>query len=191
VGVERRCGDYFQIKLELKHHSDHDLDDPNQTQLNVFSGRGVLVESARGPVWLVGTASEHHASTPYGLHHSLTAPIQVIYQYAFSNAQNVYAGLIQTETPYFQPTPKPPVPFAINPTYGDPVDSKLDAWGLIITNSYNIYIYGAGLYSFFQVKSFLWFKTKSLLIYTRGIARQVFAMLPSTCSVNSSSGMQA
>ncbi|KAJ7310028.1 glycoside hydrolase family 55 protein [Mycena albidolilacea] len=128
----------------------HDLDDPNQTQLNVFSGRGVLVESARGPVWLVGTASEHHASTLYGLYHSLTAPIQVIYQYAFNNAQNVYAGLIQTETPYFQPTPKPPVPFAINPTYGDPVDSKLDAWGLIITNSYNIYIYGAGLYSFFQ-----------------------------------------
>ncbi|KAJ7800468.1 exo-beta-1,3-glucanase [Mycena olivaceomarginata] len=101
-------------------NADHDLDDPNQTQLNVFSGR------------------EHHASTPYGLHHSLTAPIQVIYQYAFNNAQNVYAGLIQTETPYFQPTPKPPVPSAIHPTYGDPVDSKLDAWDLIITNSDNI-----------------------------------------------------
>ncbi|KAJ6469222.1 exo-beta-1,3-glucanase [Mycena vulgaris] len=64
-------------------NADHDLDDPNQTQINSFSGRGILVESARGPVWLVGTASEHH----------------VIYQYAFNNAQNIYAGLIQTETP--------------------------------------------------------------------------------------------
>ncbi|KAJ7466490.1 hypothetical protein FB451DRAFT_1009672, partial [Mycena latifolia] len=67
-------------------NADHDLDDPAQTQMNVFSGRGVLVESAKSPVWLVGTASEYH----------------VIYQYSFNNAQNFYAGLIQTETPYFQ-----------------------------------------------------------------------------------------
>ncbi|KAJ7821382.1 hypothetical protein B0H14DRAFT_2831454 [Mycena olivaceomarginata] len=115
-------------------NADHDLDDPNQTQINVFSGRGILVESALGPVWLVGTASEHH----------------VIYQYAFNNAQNVWAGLIQTETPYFQPTPKPLAPFSINPTYGDPAGASLDAWGLVVTNSFQIYVYGAGLYSFFQ-----------------------------------------
>ncbi|KAJ7796112.1 hypothetical protein B0H14DRAFT_3495100 [Mycena olivaceomarginata] len=69
---------------------------------NAFGGRGVLVEST-GPVWLVGTASEHH----------------MIYQYAFKNAQNVYAGLIQTETPYFQPNPKAPTRFFLNPMYGD------------------------------------------------------------------------
>ncbi|KAJ7480885.1 exo-beta-1,3-glucanase [Mycena latifolia] len=115
-------------------NADHDLDDPAQTQMNVFSGRGVLVESAKGPVWLVGTASEHH----------------VIYQYAFNNAQNVYAGLIQTETPYYQPTPNPPAPFSTNTAYGDPTGARLDAWGLVITNSYNIFVYGAGLYSFFQ-----------------------------------------
>ncbi|KAJ7205572.1 pectate lyase superfamily protein-domain-containing protein, partial [Mycena haematopus] len=47
--------------LPAKHgSSDHDLDDPNQTRINSFSGRGILVESASGPVWLVGTASEHH-----------------------------------------------------------------------------------------------------------------------------------
>ncbi|KAF7342223.1 Glucan 1,3-beta-glucosidase [Mycena venus] len=118
-------------------NADHDLDDPNQTQINAFSGRGVLIESARGPVWLVGTASEHH----------------VIYQYAFHNTQNIYAGLIQTETPYFQPTPKPPTPFSLDSTYGDPASVNLDAFGLVITNSYNIFVYGAGLYSFFQTYS--------------------------------------
>ncbi|KAJ7913682.1 exo-beta-1,3-glucanase [Mycena leptocephala] len=115
-------------------NADHDLDDPNQTRLNVFSGRGILVESARGPVWLVGTASEHH----------------VIYQYAFNNAQNIYAGLIQTETPYFQPMPIPPAPFSTNPLYGDPSEPVIDAWGLVITRSFNMFVYGAGLYSFFQ-----------------------------------------
>ncbi|KAF7360849.1 Glucan 1,3-beta-glucosidase [Mycena sanguinolenta] len=118
-------------------NADHDLEDPNQTMINSFSGRGILVESATGPVWLVGTASEHH----------------VIYQYAFNNAQNIYAGLIQTETPYFQPTPIPPAPFSTNPTYGDPSESVLDAWGLVITNSYDMFVYGAGLYSFFQTYS--------------------------------------
>ncbi|KAJ6574548.1 exo-beta-1,3-glucanase [Mycena capillaripes] len=115
-------------------NADHDLDDPNQTQINSFSGRGILVESARGPVWLVGTASEHH----------------VIYQYAFNNAQNIYAGLIQTETPYFQPTPIPPAPFSTNALYGDPSEAVIDAWGLVITRSFNMFVYGAGLYSFFQ-----------------------------------------
>ncbi|KAJ7061666.1 glycoside hydrolase family 55 protein [Mycena amicta] len=115
-------------------NADHDLDDPNQTRLNVFSGRGILVESAFGPVWLVGTASEHH----------------VIYQYAFNNAQNIYAGLIQTETPYFQPVPIPPAPFSTNALYADPSEPVIDAWGLVITGSFNMFIYGAGLYSFFQ-----------------------------------------
>ncbi|KAJ7225020.1 pectate lyase superfamily protein-domain-containing protein [Mycena rebaudengoi] len=114
-------------------NADHDLDDPAESKLNVFSGRGVLVEST-GPVWLVGTASEHH----------------VIYQYAFNKARDIWAGLIQTETPYFQPTPKPPAPFSINPLYGDPAGPLTDAWGLVITLSSNIFVYGAGFYSFFQ-----------------------------------------
>ncbi|KAJ6462236.1 glycoside hydrolase family 55 protein [Mycena sanguinolenta] len=119
-------------------NADHDLEDPAQRMINSFSGRGILVESATGPVWLVGTASEHH----------------VIYQYAFNNAQNIYAGLIQTETPYFQPTPIPPAPFTANSAYGDPSEPAIDAWGLVITNSFDTFVYGAGLYSFFQVQSF-------------------------------------
>ena len=70
-------------------NADHSLDDgTNETKIDVFSGRGFLVEGTN--IWMVGTASEHH----------------LIYQYRFSGAQNVYAGLIQTETPYFQPDPR-------------------------------------------------------------------------------------
>ncbi|KAJ7079293.1 exo-beta-1,3-glucanase [Mycena belliarum] len=115
-------------------NADHDLDDPAESQINVFSGRGVLVESTNGPVWLVGTASEHH----------------VIYQYSIKNAKNVYAGLIQTETPYFQPTPAPPAPFSLNAAYGDPASIRNDAYGLVIASSSNVFVYGAGLYNFFQ-----------------------------------------
>ncbi|CAK5264148.1 unnamed protein product [Mycena citricolor] len=115
-------------------NADHDLDDPNQTRINAFSGRGILVESAAGPVWLWGTASEHH----------------VIYEYAFYNTENVFAGLIQTESPYYQPTPNPPAPFATTLQYGDPPGTRADALGLVVTSSYNVFIYGAGLYSFFQ-----------------------------------------
>ncbi|KAJ7919716.1 putative exo-beta-1,3-glucanase [Mycena leptocephala] len=85
---------------------------PESNAPQCLQRRGILVESARGPVWLVGTASEHH----------------VIYQYAFNNAQNIYTGLIQTETPYFQPTPIPPAPFSTNPLYGDPSEPVIDAW---------------------------------------------------------------
>ncbi|KAF7368568.1 Glucan 1,3-beta-glucosidase [Mycena venus] len=115
-------------------NADHDLDAPSQGMINAFSARGILSESSVGPVWLVGTASEHH----------------VLFQYSFLNAQNIYAGMIQTETPYFQPTPDPPAPFSINTAIGDPDEIFKDAWGLVITNSANIFVYGAGLYSFFQ-----------------------------------------
>ena len=62
--------------------ADHDLDATSDSaQLTLWSGRGLLSES-QGPVWLIGTASEHH----------------VIYQYNLNNASNHYMGLIQTET---------------------------------------------------------------------------------------------
>jgi hypothetical protein len=78
------------------------------------------------------------------------------------NAQNIYAGLIQTETPYFQPTPVPPAPFSINTDIGDPANIFKDAWGLVITNSANVFVYGAGLYSFFQVRRFFFFVERVL-----------------------------
>ncbi|KAH8901136.1 pectin lyase-like protein [Thozetella sp. PMI_491] len=130
--------------------ADHDLDDPDWnndnnflTQCSVYVGRGLLVESVN-PVWLYGTASEH----------------SVMYQYQFNNAAHVYATMIQTETPYYQPNPKPPAPvsdsvgvFAGDPDYTCSGSNTLGcdaAWALRILGSNSITIHGAGLYSWFS-----------------------------------------
>ncbi|KAJ1306408.1 hypothetical protein OPQ81_007413 [Rhizoctonia solani] len=114
--------------------ADHDLEDPAQRQIDVYTGRGILIESC-GPVWLIGSGSEHH----------------VLYQYNLVDAQNVYLGLIQTETPYYQPMPAPPAPFSLSKTYHDPeLTAGPAAWSVVISDSSKIYIYGAGLYNFFQ-----------------------------------------
>lgn len=62
--------------------SDHELDITDFNQINIYNGRGVLIEST-GPVWMYGTASEHN----------------VLYNYQIQNAANVYMALIQVETP--------------------------------------------------------------------------------------------
>ncbi|CDO72902.1 Glycoside Hydrolase Family 55 protein [Trametes cinnabarina] len=115
--------------------ADHDLDSGGSRQTSIFSGRGILSESA-GPVWMIGTASEH----------------QTLYQYSLVNAKDHYLGLIQTETPYYQPVPAPPAPFSVNSNFDDPSfsSSQTSAWAVHITNSQDIIIFGAGLYSFFQ-----------------------------------------
>ncbi|KAH9857052.1 exo-beta-1,3-glucanase [Lenzites betulinus] len=115
--------------------ADHDLDSGGSQQTTLFSGRGILSES-QGPVWMIGTASEHHT----------------LYQYRLANAANHYMGLIQTETPYYQPDPAPPAPFSINSAFNDPSfpSGQTSAWAVSIANSQDITIFGAGLYSFFQ-----------------------------------------
>ncbi|KAJ7863576.1 exo-beta-1,3-glucanase [Mycena leptocephala] len=117
--------------------ADHDLDDPGQGRINSFTARGIFIDHAPGPVrprWLVGTASEH----------------AVFYQYSIVGSQYVYAGMIQTETPYYQPTPAPPTPFSTNAEWDDPSwGNSGSAWALTISQSSNVYVYGAGLYSFF------------------------------------------
>ncbi|KAI0266843.1 exo-beta-1,3-glucanase [Gloeopeniophorella convolvens] len=113
--------------------ADHDVDSGN-TQITVYSGRGIYSES-KGPVWLIGTAGEHH----------------VLYQYSFVNAADHYIGLGQTETPYFQPNPSPPAPFQSNPTYNDPVfNGEGAAWAFSVKNSDGIILFGGGFYNFFQ-----------------------------------------
>ncbi|TVY67484.1 Glucan 1,3-beta-glucosidase [Lachnellula suecica] len=118
--------------------ADHELDLGDHNQINIFNGRGVLIESDVGPVWLYGTSSEH----------------SVLYNYQISNASNVYMALIQTETPYFQSNPDATTPFTSNSVYADPVfsgnASANKAWGLRIVDSDDILVYGAGLYSFFD-----------------------------------------
>jgi glucan 1,3-beta-glucosidase len=120
--------------------ADHDLDGP--TQVSLYNGRGVLIESKEGPVWMYGTSSEH----------------SVFYQYNIANAKNVMMGMIQTETPYYQAYPPAPEPFKPIAKYNDPDYSACEkgsltcpmAWGLRIVNSEHVYVYGAGLYNFFQ-----------------------------------------
>lgn len=113
--------------------ADHNVESQGQEQLTLFSGRGILSQS-QGPVWMIGTGSEHHT----------------LYQYSLVGAKNHYMGLIQTETPYYQPSPSAPSPFSVNSAYSDPNSSQKAAWGLWVQSSSNILVYGAGLYSFFD-----------------------------------------
>ena len=45
--------------------SDHELDLKDHSQINIYNGRGVLIENTPGPVWLWGTASEHNVLYNY------------------------------------------------------------------------------------------------------------------------------
>ncbi|KAK6386782.1 hypothetical protein LTS17_000044 [Exophiala oligosperma] len=120
--------------------ADHELDIATHNQTDIFNGRGLLVES-QGPTWLYGTSSEHSQ----------------LYNYQFANAQNVFMGAIQTETAYMQASPNalaggftPNAAFS-DPTFADcTTDSCKKTWGLRIVDSTDVYMYGGGLYSFFD-----------------------------------------
>ncbi|KAF2271266.1 pectin lyase-like protein [Westerdykella ornata] len=126
--------------------NDPDLDDPSDpmVQTSIYVARGLLVESTK-PTWMYGTASEH----------------AVFYQYNFHKAKNIFAGMIQTESPYYQPTPPPPAPFDAvvgkfvgDPNYdcaaGDDFNGCDESWAVIIRESQNIFVAAAGLYSWFS-----------------------------------------
>jgi hypothetical protein len=118
--------------------------------LSVFTARGMLIESQL-PTWLWATASEH----------------AVMYQFNFNGAMSVFGGLLQTESPYFQPKPSPPAPyesavgvFPSDPGYNcnstgstsslDPSSGCDASWAIMITESSEIHIASAGLYSWFS-----------------------------------------
>lgn len=119
--------------------ADHELDLKDHNQINVYTGRGVLIES-QNPVWLWGTSSEHHQ----------------LYNYQVSSAKNVFMGLIQSETPYYQSNPTALTPYTPQNSWNDPdfsnctTNSCRKAWGLRVLGSSDVFIYGAGLYSFFE-----------------------------------------
>ncbi|KAH7329416.1 family 55 glycoside hydrolase [Stachybotrys elegans] len=120
--------------------SDHELDRDDFNQINIYNGRGILIESTKG-AWLWGTASEHNT----------------LVNYQISNAANVYMALIQTETAYYQGNPDSLVPFSPNAAYFDPDFSECDGsstchrtWGMRIHDSEDIFLFGGGLYSFFN-----------------------------------------
>lgn len=120
--------------------ADHELDIAAHNQTNVYNGRGLLVES-HGPVWLYGTSSEHHQ----------------LYNYQLDGARDVFMATIQAETAYMQSAPKaldggfPPVEAWNDPSFAEcTTDLCKKTWGLRILESENVYLYGAGLYSFFD-----------------------------------------
>ncbi|KAI8201600.1 hypothetical protein COL154_003923 [Colletotrichum chrysophilum] len=126
--------------------ADHDLEDPTYTQVTIYAGRGLLIEATAGKIWLSASGVEHHT----------------LYQYQLYQTRDIYMGMIQTETPYYQPNPVASIPFPRVKGYHDPdfvADCKGKdtseapcemAWGLRVIGSRNIAIFGAGLYSFFN-----------------------------------------
>ncbi|KAI0836389.1 glycoside hydrolase family 55 protein [Hypoxylon sp. FL0890] len=123
--------------------ADHDIEDASNTQITVYSGRGLLIESTVGNFWLLGTAVEHNN----------------LYNYQFANTKNIFASMLQTETPYYQPLPDATTPFPVVTALNDPdfttscsgvSGNCANAWGLRIVDSTDLFIYGAGHYSFFD-----------------------------------------
>lgn len=126
--------------------ADHSLDGgPSQ---NIATGRGALIESTKG-TWLVGTSFEHNT----------------LYQYNLHNAQNVYIGMQQTETAYWQgigTAQQAPNPWTANTTIGDPTFSNCASSGdsgnaqcymgfhLSLSSSSNIVIHGSAFWVFFN-----------------------------------------
>ncbi|KAL4734222.1 pectate lyase superfamily protein-domain-containing protein [Aspergillus similis] len=146
--VTKKASGYFDnMWLWVADHmiDDPDLTDPlnNMEQLSVYSARGMLIESQQA-TWLYGTASEH----------------SVFYQYNFNGAQNIFTTFLQTESPYYQPTPQPPAPFLdavgvfdSDPDYscdGGDADGCDESWAVIMQNCQNIHIGAAGTYSWFS-----------------------------------------
>ncbi len=126
--------------------ADHELDLSSwpgykiNNQINIYNGRGVLVES-QGPVWMYGTSSEHSQ----------------LYNYQIANARDIWMGAIQTETAYMQANPDALAGgFTPNQAYSDPdfatctTESCKKTWGLRVLDSSDVYMYGGGLYSFFD-----------------------------------------
>ncbi|KAL8689591.1 MAG: hypothetical protein Q9218_004766 [Villophora microphyllina] len=149
-GADAKCFGAFMLLHVTKQASiylennwfwvaDHELDLADHNQIDIYNGRGVLIESTKA-VWMYGTSAEHSQ----------------LYNYQIANAKNVYAGIIQTETPYMQANPDAMTAFKPNKAYNDPDFSHCTtaackkAWGLRVIGSSDIHIYGAGMYSFFE-----------------------------------------
>ncbi|KZV61321.1 glycoside hydrolase family 55 protein [Peniophora sp. CONT] len=115
--------------------ADHDLDtNASSSDVTLFSGRGILSES-RGPVWMIGTASEHH----------------VLYMYNFVNAADHYVAVAQTESAYFQPAPAAPEPFSLSKKYHDPpLSSDGMGWAMNFANSTDVLMLNGALYVWFS-----------------------------------------
>src|ERR1700712_3124632 len=89
--------------------ADHDIDSKDQTRINVYGARGILIES-QGPSWFQSVSNEH----------------STLYNWQLAGAKNIYLSQIQSETPYFQagqtPSIEPYIPdvnFRSDPEFTD------------------------------------------------------------------------
>jgi glucan 1,3-beta-glucosidase len=127
--------------------ADHYLDGGNGfpgAGLQIIScGRGLLCEATKG-TWLTGTGFEHHW----------------LYQYNFHHASNVFAGMLQTETPYMQgqgAVNTVPAPWKADSTYGDPDfhwvgggdQTGRVALAVNVAGGSDIYLYNGAHWAFF------------------------------------------
>ncbi|KAL8728532.1 MAG: hypothetical protein Q9166_005354 [cf. Caloplaca sp. 2 TL-2023] len=110
---------------------------------NIATGRGLLVEATKG-TWLTGTGFEHNTLNEYNL----------------LNARNVYAGLQQTETAYWQgvgsrqnmPGPRPANGKHRDPNYSWCLPNNQSCRMEIAQNvdgGSNLFLYGAAFWTFF------------------------------------------
>ncbi|KAI2631894.1 glycoside hydrolase family 55 protein [Hypoxylon sp. NC1633] len=121
--------------------ADHDLDGGNAQTISV--GRGILIESTK-PSWFIGFASEHNT----------------LYEVNINNAENVFVGFQQSETPYWQGTTS--IPLTPNPwdpaLPSDPdfswcaADDARCRMSLYqrISGSRALYLRGGGFWTFFN-----------------------------------------
>ncbi|KAK3303766.1 pectate lyase superfamily protein-domain-containing protein [Chaetomium strumarium] len=126
----------------------------------LFTTRGataglILIE------WNIQAASQGAASLMMRLTSLASGYFENVSVYNFHGAANIFAGMLQTESPYFQPTPPPPTPFEAvvgdfpgDPDYtcavGDEFNGCDESWSTIITGSQNIFIAAAGIYTWFS-----------------------------------------
>lgn len=150
--ITKHASGYFEnVRFWAADHmiDDPDLDDANNTvAMNPpYVARGLLVESV-WPTWLYATSSKH----------------AVYYQYNFHKTENIFASIIQTESPYYQPKSSPPVPFdhAVGKLAGDAEHSckagdefsgRDESWAVIMRECANIFAAGAVLYPLFSTYS--------------------------------------
>ncbi|GAB7356707.1 hypothetical protein MBLNU459_g7413t1 [Dothideomycetes sp. NU459] len=119
--------------------SDHELDLPDHNQINIYNGRGILIES-QGPFWMYGGSFEH----------------SMLYNFQTANAKDIYMGAIQSETAYMQDNPNALTPFAPLTEWSDPQFTNCfsiscyKTFGARFYNSTYVLVYGLGLYSFFN-----------------------------------------
>ncbi|EKD17927.1 uncharacterized protein L3040_004467 [Drepanopeziza brunnea f. sp. 'multigermtubi'] len=122
--------------------ADHSLD--GGSAQNIAVGRGLLVEATKG-TWIAGASFEHC----------------VLYSYNFHRAQNVFVGMLQSETAYWQgegAQQNAPAPWTASATVGDPdyswcggSDQKC-RMGVHanIDGGKNLFLYAAGFWTFFH-----------------------------------------